>query len=546
VTGLAATLMHHYPEFQFNPALMRAHLMATALGHDGLTGNGTAYGTGRVSGYLAHWDHDNNDGWLTHRFWGNVNAQNAGFREITVPPGTQRLVVVMTWDEPPASAGASRALLYDLDLWLDHGADCGLVSACGDFVSQSRLDSVEYVIVNNPPAGTYWLKVDPYDAPGHWLPYAMVAHVVRGNPTPVVMATMTGDQDPRVGEPFDVRLTVSTPAYIVSGAQVELTAMPSSVTPLDLRMARHDGVTMNFDPLGSVTLGNLVPLLGRTALWTFRATSPGPKTFRARVWSENGGEVVAIGTVSVVASLANLAPTEITMSPATPVQPPGTTIVLADAVENAGAATSRPSTTRYYLSLDPVKNAGDTLMRGTRSVPALAVGAVHSGTVKVTIPTSTPAATYFLLACADDRDVVEETDDDNCLAAPGTVTVALPDLVANAVSNPPATVARRARFPVTDTAQNPGPVGAGASKARYYLSLDQARSPGDRQLAATRNVPALAAGASHSGTVKVTIPAATPPGAYFVLACADALNTVAEINEANNCTASSTAVTVTP
>ena len=32
VTGLAATLMEHYPYFQFNPALMRAHLMATAHG----------------------------------------------------------------------------------------------------------------------------------------------------------------------------------------------------------------------------------------------------------------------------------------------------------------------------------------------------------------------------------------------------------------------------------------------------------------------------------------------------------------------------------
>ena len=30
--------------------------------------------------------------------------------DITVPPGAKRLVVVLTWDEPPASAGASRAV----------------------------------------------------------------------------------------------------------------------------------------------------------------------------------------------------------------------------------------------------------------------------------------------------------------------------------------------------------------------------------------------------------------------------------------------------
>ena len=70
--------MHHYPEFKFKPALMRAHLMATALGHDGVPGRNNEYGAGRVSSYLAHWDHNNNDGWFTQRFWGNVNARRQG------------------------------------------------------------------------------------------------------------------------------------------------------------------------------------------------------------------------------------------------------------------------------------------------------------------------------------------------------------------------------------------------------------------------------------------------------------------------------------
>ena len=70
VTGLAATLMHHDPQFQFNPALVRAHLMATAMGHDGAVGQSNDYGLGRVSGYIAHWNHLNSDGWETHRFSG--------------------------------------------------------------------------------------------------------------------------------------------------------------------------------------------------------------------------------------------------------------------------------------------------------------------------------------------------------------------------------------------------------------------------------------------------------------------------------------------
>ena len=38
VSGLAATLMEHYPEFQDHPALLRAHMMATAIAHDDVTG----------------------------------------------------------------------------------------------------------------------------------------------------------------------------------------------------------------------------------------------------------------------------------------------------------------------------------------------------------------------------------------------------------------------------------------------------------------------------------------------------------------------------
>ena len=88
-----------------------------------------------------------------------------------MPPGTQRLVVVLTWDEPAASAGASRAVTYDVDLWVDHMIDCGDPSGrCGEFASISTVDNVEYVVVNNPPAGSYRMKVTPVNAPTFQLP----------------------------------------------------------------------------------------------------------------------------------------------------------------------------------------------------------------------------------------------------------------------------------------------------------------------------------------------------------------------------------------
>ena len=144
--------------------------------------------------------------------------------------------------------------------------------------------------------------------------------------------------------------------------------------------------------------------------------------------------------------------------------------------------------------------------------------------------------------------MAESNDGNNCIAsATATVTVTRPDLVENTVSAPPATKSARHQLPGDGHgAECSGRCASGASATRYYLSLDAVKSAGDMLLTGSRAVPALAAGASHSGTVTVTIPAATPPNTYFLLACADAPNTVVETNETNNCTPSSTTVTVTP
>jgi hypothetical protein len=65
-------------------------------------------------------------------------------------------------------------------------------------------------------------------------------------------------------------------------------------------------------------------------------------------------------------------------------------------------------------------------------------------------------------------------------------------------------------------------------------------------LTGSRTLPGLAAGASHTGTMTLTIPTATLPNTYFLLACADGGNAVVETDEANNCKASGSTVTVTP
>ncbi len=229
----------------------------------------------------------------------------------------------------------------------------------------------------------------------------------------------------------------------------------------------------------------------------------------------------------------------------------GGSFTASDTVQNIGTGSAAASVTRYYLSTDTLRNAGDILLAGTRSVPALAAGASSPGTAAVTIPSGTAPATYFLLACADDTGLVAESNEtNNCRASANTVVVSAasgtPDLVETSVSDPPATATVGSSFPVTDTVQNIGTGAAGASVTQYAISQSNTHGVNARLLTGSRAVPALAAGGTSTGTVTVTIPSGTAPGTYYLVACADLANAVPESNEANNCRASAGQVTVGP
>jgi subtilisin family serine protease len=227
--------------------------------------------------------------------------------------------------------------------------------------------------------------------------------------------------------------------------------------------------------------------------------------------------------------------------------PRGGSFSVTDTTKNQGLASAAASTTRYYLSTDGVKGPGDLLLTTVRAVPALGAGSSHTGTVKLTIPSTTPLGTYVLLACADDLGVVAETqNNNNCTASAGTVAVTQPDLQATAVSNPPAVAIPGTSFPVTDTIKNLGVVTSAASKTSYYLvpTTDPRFHIPTVTLTGNRSIPGLAAGASNTGSVTVTIPATTRLLSYVLMACADGPRALAETNEDNNCITSTATITI--
>jgi subtilase family serine protease len=223
---------------------------------------------------------------------------------------------------------------------------------------------------------------------------------------------------------------------------------------------------------------------------------------------------------------------------------PGGKVPVDDTVDNPSIVTAPPSSTRFYLSLDLLKNAGDVLLTGKRPIPELSSGEVSSGPSTLTLPTGVSDGAYYVLGCADDLlKIKEASDNNNCAASPTTLLVGWADLITMAVGDPPATALRGGKFTVSDTARNQGTIPSAASYTRFYLSADDVKGIGDVLLTGTRAVASLAAEASSSGSRNVTVPSTTPLGVYRVLACADDTNKVSEQDNAN-CRASVGAVTI--
>ena len=209
----------------------------------------------------------------------------------------------------------------------------------------------------------------------------------------------------------------------------------------------------------------------------------------------------------------------------------GGTMLVGDTTTNRGGGAAPASVTGFYLSTNAVFDASDVFI-GSRSVPALNAGASNSTTTALTVPANTPAGSYWVIAVADSTNTVVESVEGNNTRASATITKIGADLTVTAASAP--TIAGAGgTIVVTDTTTNAGAGAAGASTTGFYLSANLFLDSSD-VLIGSRSVPALAAGASSSGSTSLTIPATTPTGTYYVIVDADYTNQVAESNETNN------------
>ena len=290
VAGVAALLMDASRDHREQPALVRARLMASAVRPDtwfessdvfptdNTNGPGSIqaqYGMGLVSARTSVLNNNSPDGWSSSGAAVSMEDGAYAYQDIEVPEGASRLDVVMTWDEPPADTIAN-TVLNDLDLWVDYQADCGS-GPCGEHSSQSRIDSVEWVIVQNPEPGTYRVKIAGHrvytDAPRAGVAWT----VIRGDSTPQLIVTTNQEiYEAESGESHDheVELTVSSNGYVASGTRLHIDCRTLDNEPCDSigytspnahhlqgsyagLSQREDGLGIEFENHKSIALGEI-------------------------------------------------------------------------------------------------------------------------------------------------------------------------------------------------------------------------------------------------------------------------------------------------
>jgi subtilisin family serine protease len=209
----------------------------------------------------------------------------------------------------------------------------------------------------------------------------------------------------------------------------------------------------------------------------------------------------------------------------------GGTIVVGDTTTNQGGGAVAGSITRFYLSKDSFLDAADTVLDGSRIVPALAAGVSSAGSTNVRIPDAVVSGAYFLIAKADADGTVPESSETNNTTA-RSISIG-PDLVVSSLTTVSAAAAG-STITVTDVVTNLGGETAAPSVTRYYLSVNGVVNANARLLDGSRTIPALAAGAASSGSAQLTIPANMSSGALYLVAKADADGAVGEGVESNN------------
>jgi subtilisin family serine protease len=293
VAGVVAQLVDHYSWLRYDPVSVASLLMATATPKDNQTLNPfttthfNTYGAGRVDAYRANYV-DGQHAWSSWPYT-LVGASGGVTGDFTVGAGATRLVAVLHWIEPPASAGASEAVKSDYDFYLDY-APFTAGTNTGEAGSALRDDNTEILSFDTPGVGSWRWKVHPHSVGLLDISkLAITVHVIYGDTTPNTTLTLSSpDRYLQPGDTGALKADVYNPSHIAAGMYIDEsssgTIMTATSTLEDNVVADH---TDNVQAGEGVCLGNIRFGDTRTMNWGLRWNTEGAKSVAVTANADN-------------------------------------------------------------------------------------------------------------------------------------------------------------------------------------------------------------------------------------------------------------------
>ena len=292
VTGIAAQLVDRYDFLQYNPSTLSAVLMATALSE---TAHSTPtqshldnFGAGRVSAYRAI----GGNSYQAMYFWGFTQPSASHVElDFSVFTGATRLTVCMNYHELASSAGASQALVQDIDTYIDRFPFSASGNS-GEWSAQiSHIDNTEIRTLINPAVESYRVKCYPTNVFANFRPFVGVCVIVDyGDLTPTGTLNMT-TSNPIIkpGDPVTITGTVTNQSNGSIAQSVYLTAATGGMSLTSVNNNLYDGAVGNLidNVYGGteVMLGDMRHAMSRSVNWNGTFNTEGTKTFLANTLS---------------------------------------------------------------------------------------------------------------------------------------------------------------------------------------------------------------------------------------------------------------------
>lgn len=220
----------------------------------------------------------------------------------------------------------------------------------------------------------------------------------------------------------------------------------------------------------------------------------------------------------------------------------GQSLVLDGKVSNPGNFHANAHTLEMVLSSDN-RFSGNDLSLYKATITDLNPAQSANFKASLSIPSILELEKYYLILCSDPSNTIQESSEsNNCISFALDIHSPKPDLLIKNGSINPNPVPSGVPFSVSFTTSNDGTANSTVSRTALYLSkTNNIKDLTDVLLGEISLNQGLAAGAGRNDRFSVSN--LISPGNYFILICADHLESIKESNESNNCTPVAVSIT---